>query len=706
MVIMNQNTIRTACNLCYSGCGVLVHIKDGKVTKIEGDPEHPVNKGKLCPKGQASIELLYHHDRLNYPLKQVGRKGEGKWQRISWDEALETISIKFKEIGERYGRESIFVSNGSWARGNIGISNYFAYAIGTPNLVGLDYICFGPDCLASKATFGLYAGILAPETSREMLNAECIIVWGTNPLNSFLYPAGVDILRAKHEGAKLVIVDPRKTPLAKRADLWLPIRPGTDDALALGMLNVIINEELYDKEFVNNWCAGFEKLKERVQEYPIEKVAEITWLESEKIEKAARMYAEAKPTACINAYNALETSTNAVQTIRAIQILAAVCGTIDSKGGILLPKPPGIIPEFVIGWDQSLDKLPREVKEKRIGSKEFPLYSGPDAEFAMAHPTPMMNAILTEEPYPVKAGITVNNIVMYAQDSKKVWEALKNLDFLVTIDLFMTPTAELSNIVLPAACWLERDGFWGGAPLYPYLFSVCSKAVMPLYERWDDVKIFIEIAKKMELDLPWNSVEDYNNYRLQPSGIAFEQAKKSNYMAMPLEYNKYKGGFWTPSKKVEIYSSYLEKYGYDPLPYYKTPPETTHEYPLILIGAKRILEYFHSEGRQIPMLRNKVPDPILEIHPETATALGIAEGDWVFVRTIYSKEEFILKAKLTKDIIQKAVCAPHGWWYPERPGPEHGCFESNVNVAIPDDVYDPIIGATNIRSVPCKVYKS
>jgi anaerobic selenocysteine-containing dehydrogenase len=304
---------------------------------------------------------------------------------------------------------------------------------------------------------------------------------------------GLEIDKAQSRGAKLIVVNPKRIPHAKKADLWLQVKPGADAALALGMLNVIINEELYDWEFVSKHCIGFNELKQHVQKYSPEKVEKITWISKNKIIKAARMFAENKP-ATIRTRVALDHSYNSVQTLRAIIILAAVCGYIDVKGGLYIPKST-IIPEFVIGWYEGLKNLPNSIKKKTLGISEFPLYSGPDADQALAHPNHVLNAILSGKPYPIKALISICNLAMYLPNTRRVWKALKSLDFMVTIDLFMTPTAELSDIVLPAACWLEKEGLWG-CDLHPYVVSVAQKAVEPLGERWDDVKIFIEIAKK------------------------------------------------------------------------------------------------------------------------------------------------------------------------------------------------------------------
>ena len=702
--------VRTVCSTCYCGCGVFVHVKDGKVVKIEGDPDHPNNKGELCPKGLAGIELLYHPDRLNYPLKRKGKRGEGKWQRISWDEALGTIADKLQGIKEKHGPESICVATGSGLYANMGMIGYFAYLLGTPNISGSGNICFVPAAMAAQATIGHAIAIFANEMiSEDALEAKCILLWAANPRYSFPYPIGEGIFKAKERGAKLIVVDPRPTDYAKIADLWLQVKPGTDDALALGMINVLINEELYDKKFVAEWTYGFDELKKHVQQYPPEKVSKITWVPEKDIVAAARMFARTRPSSICQRVP-IDQNLNAVQTSRAILIFRALCGDdFDIKGGNLLPGEKNIIGEFP-HW-KMVSKLPRELTSKRIGAQEIPLSSGADAEFVYVHPSLLAKAIATGKPYKIRALITSGHNQMVSDtDTKMIEEGLRNLDFSVIMDLFMTPTAELYDMVLPATSWLENDGL-RGHPGYPYVTPISHKAIEPLYERWSDLKFFIELARRMDLDIPWKSAEEYIDFKLKDAGITFKGMEGINFLTKPKEYQRHLKGtleFKTPSKKVELYSTWLEQCGFDPLPHHKPPPQTTPEFPLILNGGTRKLAFVHSAGRQIPSLRKLAPEPIIEMSPKTAGEIGISDGDWVWVETIYfrDRERARFKAKLVEGFLPQVVSVDGQWWFPERKEPDHGCFESNINVAIPGDVYDPIFGSTNLKSIPCRVYKA
>jgi len=705
-----EKIVKTVCSACYGGCGVLAHVKDGKVIKIKGDPDHPNNKGELCPKGLAGIELLYHPDRLNYPLKRAGGRGEGKWERISWDEALDTIAQKLNKFREQDGPQSICVNTGSAIQYNMGIMGYFAYLVGTPNISVCGNICFLPAAIACQATLGYPVCAFCTEiVGDEFFNSKCILLWGANPRNSMPYPGGEGIFKVKEEGAKLIVVDPRPTDYAKLADIWLRPRPATDDALALGMANVIINEGLYDKDFVAEWAYGFDELKKHVQQYSPKRVSEITWIPEDDIVAGARLFAQTRPSIIVQRV-AVDQNLNAVQTSRAIYILRSICGNdFDQKGGNLLPADKPIIGEFPHFAQPR--KLPREVKEKLIGAEELPLASGPDAAFGFVHPSLLAKAIATGKPYKVRGLITSgHNPIMSDPDTSLIEKGLRNLDFSVTLDLFMTPSAELYDMVLPAACWLEREGL-RGHPAYPYVTPIQHKAVEPLYERWDDLKFFIALAKKMGLEPPWQNLEEYYDERLKPAGLTMKKLEGINYISKAQEYSRLQNGkfeFKTQSQKVELYSTLMEQYGYDPLPHYKPPPETTPEFPLILIGGRKRLGYVHSTGKQIESLRKLAPEPVIEMSPKTAEEKGILEGDWVVVETIYFKDKQQPRFRATpiEGFLPQVVAIDSQWWYPERKDPEHGGYESNINRVIPGELYDPIYGSTNIRSIPCRIYKA
>jgi len=702
----NQQVIPTTCQSCHCECGVLVEVKDGRVVSVKGDPDHPLSKGFTCPKGRAAGDLVYHPDRIKYPLKRVGDKGSGRWQRISWGEALDTISGEFKKVIEREGPLALCVALGTGPHGYEFHGNQLWLALGC-NGFSQGWICYSPSIAAGRLTYGM--GNIQ-ERGPDYESTNCMLLWATNTPTTHP-PFGAKIMDARKRGAKLIVVDPRRTQLAAEADIWLQLRPGTDTALALGMLNVIVNEGLYDKDFVDRWCVGFDKLKEHVQQYPPERVADITWVPAKNIVDAARLYARTKP-ATLRHRVSIEHHVNSFQTLRALYILIAVTGNVGIKGGNLEPQ----YPRGFCDWTGLLvreDLKPPKRQLKRLGADEFPLFCGPDSLFRpMSHPPTVIKAILTGDPYPVRGLLTFSNLAVNLPNSPRVWEALHKLQFMVTVDFFLTPTAELSDIVLPPAHWLEKEEVASSS--YENFIAVRQKVIEPLGECWDDKKILIELAKRLGISrwFPGSTVAEFNDYLLKSLGISFEDLKKGKYIIGPISYRKYeKQGFDTPSGKVEIYSSKMKRYGLDPLPSFHENPETpvsvpeiAAKYPFILITGMRHLSYFHSEGRQIPTLRKTCPDPIMEMHPATASQLGIADGDWVWIET--PRGRIRQRAKLFEGIHPKVISAQHHWWFPEKAAPEHGCFESNTNVLTSDEPpYDRVYGGVVFRGLLCKVYK-
>jgi anaerobic selenocysteine-containing dehydrogenase len=711
-----KEIVRTTCQGSHCECGLLVHLENGKITRIEGDPNHPMNKGYACVKGQSYHEFVYHPDRLKYPMKRVGGRGEGKWQRISWDQALDEIAEKLTEVKEKYGSESIAAIHGTGPRPTVYSTTLLAHSLGSPNIASTDWhVCVVPSHVAENCTYGKSVMM---DVGTDYENANCIVVWGGNPIVSHP-PRGMQVAEAKRKrNVKLIDVDPHRTLHASQADLWLQIRPGTDAALALGMINVIIGEELYDKGFVEKWCYGFDKLKEHVSQFTPEKAAEITWIPADKIREAARAYATIKP-AVLHHRNAIEHSVNSTQTCRALAIMVALTGNLDVKGGnIFCEMPKGYISDGAL-YGQVRDFRPDDqISRKRIGFNTYPLISGIEAlRSPFVNALLLMDSILTDEPYPVKALFCAGgNPVTCMQNSKKIWKALNRLELFVVIDFFMNPNGQLADYVLPAAMWPERDDGCNG--LYMNYIASRQKVIEPLYECWHDMKICIELVKRISWAnrkfVPWNSLEEFNDWRVKGLGITFQEFKDKGYLMEPMKYKKYEHeGFETPTGKVELYSTIFEKHGYDPLPTYVEPPQSPistpelfKEYPFILITGSRYINYFGSEGRQIPSLRKLTPDPEVGIHPEAASRLRINKGDWVWIETPQTKGERVkFRADLTNSIHPMVIDAKQGWFFPERPTANYGCFESNINVVTSDEPREKICGSVPDRVLLCKIYK-
>lgn len=710
-----KTIIRSVCQACHCECGVKVHIENGKAVKVEGDPHHPMSKGFICIKGKAEPARTYHSERLKYPMKRTGGRGEGKWERISWDTALDAIAMKLTEIKEKYGAESIGAIHGTGPRPTL-CSPILTFALNSPNCISIDmHICYAPSIVAETATFG---HSIMMDNGPDYKNANCIFIIGGNPLISHP-PRGIEILEAKQKRkARLIVVDPRRTQLASQADLWLQIRPGTDAALILGMLNVIINEGLYDEEFVNKWCFGLDKLRECVNNYTIEKVAEITWLPADKIREAARIYAAGKPSA-LHRRVAIDQNINSTQTSRALACMVAITGNIDVAGGNLLPTSiPGYIPFFALTGKGKWINPGREILQKRIGHQEFPLVAGLEAPFSFVPSLLAFQAIETGKPYPLRALYCSGaNPAINMQNSKWVYSTLKKLDLLVSVDFFMTPTAELADYVLPATTWLERDEC---CDLQHFnCASARQKVIEPEWECRDDLEIMFSLIQRIPWSnkklIPWSSTEESFSWLLKGTGLTFEEFKNQGYISVAPVYKKYGSqGFNTPSGKIELYSTIFEKYGYDPLPIFKEPPESlvsspelAKDYPLILITGSRRSEFFCSEGRQISQLREISPDPVVEIHPDKAREMNIKDGDWIWVETPRVKGERVkLRARLTTNIDHRVVHADYGWWYPEKPGPEHGYGESNINVILSaEPPREEICGSVPVKGTLCRIFK-
>lgn len=684
--------VRTVCRSCHGGCGVIASVKDGKVIKVGGDPDSPISHGSLCSKGLAITQLAYHPDRILYPLK----KTDGRWQRITWDEALDTVADKFRQVIKDYGAEAIVIGQGTGRDFESHFSR-FGNMLGTPNMITAGHMCYLSRIGATLTTCGRHPAIDYEN------NPKCIVMWGCNPLwtNPDEYK-GIDFWHAYQKSPILIVVDPRKGYLAKRADLWLQIRPGTDAALAMGFHNVIIEEELYDREFVSEYIHGWDKFVDRVRkDYPLNRVEEITWIKKDLIREAARLYATIKP-AGIHWGVPTEQTINCTDYTRAAVGLMAATGNLDAPGGNVFHQPPGTrsISQF-----SAHRALSEEQRAKTLGGEQYKLAS----RMVIVTPKCVWDAILTGKPYPVKAGYLVGtNPVVSRANANEVYAALKKLDFLAVSDFFMTPTAELADIFLPVGTWLEQDHVADNWKFHGYVLA--RQKVVEIGECWQDHKIFMELGKKLGQEW-WDNVTDALDWLLEPTGLTWEEFKRKGYLRGEPKFYKYRGkGFSTPTGKVELYSTILEGWGRDPLPKYTEIPESpvsrpdlAEKYPYILNAGLRTPTYFHSANRQLPWLREIRPDPIVEIHPETADQHGIHEGDWVWIESPRGRVK--QRAKLNDGIDPQVIVAEHGWWFPEIKSDDHGWEISNINILTDNshESMDPVMGATNLRTLLCSI---
>lgn len=701
---MNEKTsvLKSVCRGCHGGCGVLLHVCDDRLIKVEGDRESPLNHGRLCPIGTVTLDLVYHPDRLKYPMRRVGARGSGKWERISWDQALDEISGRLLAIRQEFGAEAIALGTGT-GRHHIRWVSRFAHALGTPNWCEPGFAqCFHPRVNTCLLTFGDfpvsdYTGDVSPE---------CIMFWGHNPTHSG--PDGetrFNVIEALDRNPRIIAVDPRQTELAKRADIWLQVRPGVDDALALSMLNIIIEEELYDEQFVERWTHGFGPLRERVKDYSPEWAEPITWVGADKIRAAARLFATTKP-ALLEWGCAIEHTPKCIQTVRAVSMLPALTANVDVPGGWVFGMHGlGRFPSLI-------ENLTPEANARRLGADQFKLLGGEGADLPAAHIPTLLQAMREGKPYPVKAFLIFgNNTLSTYANSSLVYESLMKLEFMVCADLFMTPTAELADIVLPAASWPELNQLAGLPTIAANVVLAQQKAVR-IGECKSDEEIFVELARRMKLPVGTEEVEDVLDAQLAAGkiGMTFDQLRQRGFINVPMKYRKFEaGGFKTPTGKIELYSTRLQALGYSPLPYYEEPPESpisspdvARDYPLVLTTGGRIPFFFNSEHRQIANLRKAHRHPLAEIHPATAARYGIANGDWIWVETRRGRIQ--QKAKLVLGIDPRVVHVEHGWWFPEEPAPDHGIWKSNVNLLTDNQPpYDPAMGTYQLRALLCRI---
>ena len=694
--------LKSVCRSCHGGCGTLLHVRDGVLVKIEGDPEAPLSHGRLCPIGTVTVDIVNHRDRLKYPQRRLGPRGSGKWQRISWDEALDEIAQRLNAIRATFGPEAIALGTGT-GRHHIRWVSRFAHALGSPNWCEPGFAqCFHPRVNTCILTFGDFP--VADFTGGTP--PACMLFWGHNPLNSG--PDGetrFNVREALDTNPKIIVVDPRATELARRAEIWLQLRPGTDDALALSILNVIVDERLYDGSFVNEWTYGFAKLAEHVRQFSPAWAEPITWVPAEKIRAAARLFAQTKP-AMLEWGCAIEHTPNCIQTVRALSMLPALTGNVDVPGGWVFGMHGlGRFPSLI-------ENLTPEASAKRLGSDRFKLLAGEGADLPAAHIPTLLQAMREGKPYPVKAFLIFgNNTLTTYANSSDVYDALTKLDFMVCADVFMTPTAELADIVLPAALWPEINEL-AGLPTVAANVVLVNQRAVHIGECKSDEEIFVELARRMKLPVGTEAVEDVLNSQLKAGGldVTFDKLKEKGWIKVPFRYRKYQeSGFKTPTGKIELYSTRFAEMGYAPLPYYEEPPESPisrpdmmREYPLILTTGARIPYYFNSEHRQIENLRKAHRHPVAEIHPATARAHGIKNGDWMWIET--QRGRIRQRAKVTDGIDPRVIAAQHGWWFPDEPAPEYGVWQSNVNLLTNNQPpYDPAMGTYQLRALLCRV---
>ena len=741
---------------CHNSCSVLFYTDaEGKLVDIEGDPRSQYNNGRLCMRCLNMVETVNHPDRLKYPMKRDrADRGKDTWERISWDEAFDIIEAKVRQIWEESGPEAIVGLQGT-GRNVIWQNPLLTFAgFGSPN-VSMAFLsgdaCYLPRLCCSVLCMGELFVSDASQFNEQRYSdekwecPECMLIWGNNIVvtngDGFFGHWTVDMMRM---GMKTIVVDPRLTWLAAHADCWLPIRPGTDGALALAMSNVIIEEDLYDHDFVENWSYGFEDYAKRAEEYPPDEVEKICWVPAEGIRAAARMFANAKP-GCIQWGLAVDQQKYGTEAARAICNITAMCGNIDAPGGNALSRT---IYNIYGNYGCGIWTVPEDVVKKNLGQDASPLFAAGFGSESQGDS--VLRAIEHGDPYQIRMTFMqgTNPIANMAADAPRVYRALRDkVEFNVICDVFMTPTMmAVADISLPAAMSCERNS----ARAWPWPLRSIVK-VSQYYEAKSDEQIILELGRRLKPEnWPFEKDTDLMTWWINSGDLKRKVSKKStdtdeievnsNNSAWPPSagfdwfelrdevvkwedyvYYKYRKGmlrpgnepgFNTPTGLYEFKSTLLDMWGLDPLPFFAEPPESPYstpelmdEYPLILTTGQRSYEFFHSEHRQLPTMREFHPYPITELHPETAEKYGIREGEWIWIENMRGRCRQI--AHLNPSHPKWLVSSEHGWWYPEKEGAEpslFGNFDSNINNLTQMDEFGPTGYGAPYKCQICKVY--
>lgn len=709
-------SVRTNCRFCLVRCGMIVETKDGEVVKIKGDKEHPLSKGYLCMKGLASLDITNAEKRVIYPQKRVGERGSGQWRRVSWDEAIDDIADRMKKIIERHGSRAVAVQA-------LPPKEYFAYdlflnAIKSPTFFKHDsHQCFTPQLMADMLTFG---GLVTYANFTALPQTDVLLMWGINPseTNGSKHRRVRD---AQKQGCKTIVVDPRPTLSARQADIWLKLRPGTDGALALGIMHEMLKNGWYDQDFLDRWTLGFDELKALAETYTPAKVAEITWVPEERIKAAARLFGEAE-NSCMFTFIGATMAGNSIATLRLMGFIPVLKGKIDQAGNnlynssvnIRLPSYHGPVPGEGNVSDYS----------QQLSADKFPLLAGPTAiTTPYPHPRQVIDAMLTEKPYPVKALWTSCNPVVGLEDSATTIKAFNNLDLLVVSELFASPTAQMADYILPITTHLESNAIaeYSGIDL----ISARVRAVEPRGEAREEADPVIAVANKLGLgdQIKIKDNVDLLDYRLSPMGITFAEFAQKGWIMGEFEEKKFESGklrrdqqtgFNTPSGKIEFTSEKLREFGYDPLPDYLEPPyspvstpDISQEYPFVCISGTRSIEYYSTMGIEVEKLRKKRPWPSLEISEEAAREYGLTEDDWVQVKTPDAPDGIKRKVCILPGLHEKVVNVEGLWFMPGADKILDSIEEVGTNILTPlrDDV-DPVCGGSIARCLLAKISKT
>ena len=726
----------TNCHYCGYCCAFLATVEDGRVTDLVPDPSrYPYDERILagCRRWRMNLDALDGPDRVNYPLRRAGKRGGNEWERVSWDEALDDIAARLRALADEHGPETLASAIGG-PHASFWPLHRFMNLFGSPNNMGIGQICWNPRIWMDALTFGwtVEADIVPGVT-------ECLFIWGTNPAQSDNSAFWRSILAFARSDAALVVVDPRRTQAAAVADLWLPVRPGTDCTLALGLLHVIIGEGLVDRAFVDAWCHGFDELAEHVRPYTPAHVAAVCGLPEDDIVRAARLFGRAGAAALVSGRGVDQVGANVAPTHRAICCLRAVTGNVDKPGSCVLAEGPDFVSEMEL---EMSDALAPERRARCLNTPFTPLqcYDGydrarklteklgrtlPERYLTSALPHLVLRAMEEGEPYPVRALIVnaTNPLLTYA-DTHRVFDALMGLDLLVVLDYYMTPTAMIADYVLPAAGAIERPVLQvhGGVANMGYGGPA---AVEPYYERRTDYDVFRGLGLRLGQEDAWpeETLADAFAAQLARAGMDWDAFCQLGIYWQPPAHAKHElpgpdgrqQGFATTTGKIELASEFLPTLGGPRLPEPAAPaaplcsPELVEDAEraggahLPMITGSRKQPYNASMYFNNPAFRQKSPHPVAEVSEATAGRLGLKPGDRVEIATDKGSARFILETAPLRDDL---VNVDYGWWHPEwEPGGPDlgGMWESNVNCLTSCEPGEPLIGTWSYNAIDCVI---
>jgi len=682
--VIDNGSIHTLCRQCAHHCGVYVHVEDGRVAKISGNKCHHENLGMVCPKGRETPEWVYHSERLTGCLKQTSKGG---FSAISYDDALDEIAQKMLNIRDRSGARAM----SAWTGEAIGFlqqeayAQRFIHAYGSPNFFTADSVCFALRLMAYQTCQGYWS--YPPDFEK----ADMTILWGSNP--AYSHPPFMQrINRSRRQGGRLVVVDPRRSVAAKKADLFLQVRPGTDAALALCLIRFLIHEKAYDQDFVASYSLGFEELAAYAEKFTLAYVAEQTGVSEQLLSQMQGMLLQSLPQCVSFVGISLEHQTNGFNTIRAIASLSALCGAIDIQGG----EP----------WNEDiqvnhLNPLSnRQFREMDpAGYAHYPLFYD---VMRKCHSLTGIDYLLGKGTYPIEGLIfSGTNPVLTNPNANKVAKAFSTLDLLVARDLFMTESAKLAHYIIPAASFLERSELH----VYPDVQRVAlSQKVLNVEGVWDEYTFWHDLANRLGFGkkyFAWEDESAVNRWLLKPTGISLEDlitSPEGVVYSGRVKHQKFKTQpFPTPSGKFEFTSVRLDLLGCSPHPVYKPPDYLTafeNKFPLRMISGTRKAIFYHSRFHEIEKFKRAIPGARAEIHADDASELGIRDGETVRIVSKIGEITVPVKVMESGKILKGFIDIPHGW------------NEPNVNCLTDDRDVDPVGGFPNLKIVPVRIEKS